>query len=117
MNKVAGVLLAVIGAIALGGIALHRHEPINALWIVTAAVCVYALGYRFYGAWVAARVLAVDPSRATPAERYDNGRDFVGGKFRPRRRRCDPDWHPPIDREPDICRRYGGPHHEAPKLE
>jgi carbon starvation protein len=77
MNKVAGVLLAVIGAIALGGIALHRHEPINALWIVTAAVCVYALGYRFYGAWVAARVLTVDPSRATPAERHDNGRDFV----------------------------------------
>ena len=77
MKKIAGVLLAVVGAIALGGIALHRHEPINALWIVIAAVCVYALGYRFYGAWVAARVLAVDPSRATPAERYDNGRDFV----------------------------------------
>ncbi len=48
MNKIAGVLLAVIGAVALAGIALHRHEPINALWIVTAAVCVYALGYRFY---------------------------------------------------------------------
>ena len=69
MNKIAGVLLAAVGAIALGGIALHRHEPINALWIVTAAVCVYALGYRFYAAWVAARVLVVDPSRATPAER------------------------------------------------
>src|SRR5579883_1252112 len=77
MKKIGGVLLALVGAIALGGMALHRHEPINALWIVTAAVCVYALGYRFYGAWVAARVLAVDPSRATPAERYDNGRDFV----------------------------------------
>ena len=77
MNKIVGVLLAVGGAIALGGIALHRHEPINALWIVTAAVCVYALGYRFYAAWVAARVLSVDPSRATPAERFDNGRDFV----------------------------------------
>ena len=77
MNKIAGVLLAAAGAVALGGVALHRHEPINALWIVTAAVCVYALGYRFYAAWVAARVLVVDPSRATPAERYDNGRDFV----------------------------------------
>jgi carbon starvation protein len=77
MNKIAGVLLAVVGAVALAGIALHRQEPINALWIITAAVCVYALGYRFYSAWVAARVLAVDPSRATPAERYDNGRDFV----------------------------------------
>src|ERR1700677_3667741 len=77
MNKLAGVVLAVVGAVALGGIALHRQEPINALWIITAAVCIYALGYRFYSAWVAARVLTVDPSRATPAERYDNGRDFV----------------------------------------
>jgi carbon starvation protein len=77
MNKIVGVVLAAGGAVALAGIALHRQEPINALWIVTAAVCIYALGYRFYAAWVAARVLAVDGSRATPAERYDNGRDFV----------------------------------------
>ena len=69
--------LALLAAFALGGIALHRHEPINALWIVTAAVCVYLLGYRFYGAWIAARVLMVDPTRATPAERLNNGRDFV----------------------------------------
>src|SRR5689334_4368282 len=77
MKKLLGIVLAVIGAFAVGGIALHRDEPINALWIVTAAVCIYALGYRFYAAWVAARVLAVDPTRATPAERHDNGRDFV----------------------------------------
>ena len=77
MNKLIGALLAVVGAVALAGIALHRQEPINALWIITAAVCIYALGYRFYGAWVAARVLTVDPTRATPAERHDNGRDFV----------------------------------------
>jgi carbon starvation protein len=77
MNKLAGIVLAVVGAVALAGIALHRQEPINALWIITAAVCIYALGYRFYGAWVAARVLTVDPTRATPAERFDNGRDFV----------------------------------------
>ena len=77
MSKIAGIVLAAGGAVALAGIALHRHEPINALWIVTAAVCIYALGFRFYAAWIAARVLSVDPSRATPAERYDNGRDFV----------------------------------------
>jgi len=77
MRKLSGVLLALGAAIALGGIALNRHEPINALWIVSAAVCVYLLGYRFYAAWIAARVLAVDPSRATPAERLSNGRDFV----------------------------------------
>jgi len=76
-NKLLGVLLAGVGAFAAAGIALNRHEPINALWIVTAAVCVYLLGYRFYAAWIAARVLAIDPSRATPAERLNNGRDFI----------------------------------------
>src|ERR1700729_505513 len=77
LKKAAGVLLAIVGAFAIAGIALHRHEPINALWIVTAAVCVYLLGYRFYAAWLAARVLQVDATRATPAERLNNGRDFV----------------------------------------
>ena len=77
LKKVAGGLLAIVGAFAIAGIALHRHEPINALWIITAAVCVYLLGYRIYAAWLAARVLAVDPTRATPAERLNNGRDFV----------------------------------------
>ena len=68
-KKLSAVALALLAAFALGGIALHRHEPINALWIVTAAVCVYLLGYRMYGAWIATRVLMVDPTRATPAER------------------------------------------------
>ena len=77
LKKAAGVLLAIGGAFAVGGIALHRHEPINALWIITAAVCIYLLGYRIYAAWIAARVLRVDPTRATPAERLSNGRDFV----------------------------------------
>jgi len=71
------LFVAVIGAYTLGGLALHRGETINALWIVTAAVCIYAIGYRFYSAWVAARVLTVDPSRATPAVRLNNGRDFM----------------------------------------
>jgi carbon starvation protein len=77
MKKLLGLALAVIGAFAVGGIALHRNEPINSLWIITAAVCVYLLGYRFYAAWITARVLVVDPTRATPAERRENGRDFV----------------------------------------
>src|SRR5579862_3674457 len=77
IRKISGAVLAIVGAIAIGGVALHRHEPINALWIVTAAVCIYLLGYRFYAAWIAARVLSVDASRATPAERLNNGRDFV----------------------------------------
>ncbi len=77
MNKLFWSLLAVVGAIAFGGVALQRGESINALWIIVAAVCIYALGYRFYSAWVAAKVLTIDVTRATPAERLDNGRDFV----------------------------------------
>jgi carbon starvation protein len=77
LNRLLGAALAVVGAIALAGLALHRHEPINALWMITAAVCIYAIGYRFYAAWITARVYAVDADRATPAERLNNGRDFV----------------------------------------
>ncbi|MGZ5071032.1 MAG: carbon starvation CstA family protein [Methylobacter sp.] len=71
------VLIAALGAAAVGGIALNRGENINTLWFITAALCVYAIAYRFYAAWIAATVLAVDETRATPAERLDNGRDFV----------------------------------------
>ncbi len=77
MKRLLWILVAVVGAYALGGLALHRGETINALWIVTAAVCIYAIGYRFYSAWIAARVLSVDPNRTTPAVRLNNGRDFM----------------------------------------
>lgn len=69
--------IALAGAGALGGIALNRGETVNSFWLVTAAVCVYALGYRFYSAFVAAKVLALDATRATPAERFADGRDFA----------------------------------------
>ncbi len=69
--------IAVLGALAVGTIALHRGEQISAMWLVVAAVCSYALGYRFYSRFVAAKVLALDGLRATPAERLENGRDFV----------------------------------------
>ncbi|MFI5072308.1 MAG: carbon starvation CstA family protein [Terriglobales bacterium] len=71
------VLLAVAGAVSIAVIALHRGEQINAMWLVVAAVCCYALGYRFYSSFIAAKVLVLDAQRATPAERLDNGRDFV----------------------------------------
>jgi carbon starvation protein len=77
LNRLVGVALAVIGAFAIGGIAIHREETINAIWIIVAAVCIYTIGYRFYAAWIMARVLSMDTSRATPAERLNNGRDFV----------------------------------------
>src|SRR6266478_6509094 len=70
-------VVALLAALALGVIALSRGESINAMWLVVAAACSYALGYRFYSAFVAAKVLALDPMRATPAERLENGRDFV----------------------------------------
>jgi carbon starvation protein len=76
LKKLLGLALAAGGAIALGAIALNRGEPINALWLLVAGVCIYTLGYRFYAAWIATRVLMVDATRATPAERLDNGRDF-----------------------------------------
>src|SRR2546428_5038344 len=69
--------VAMLGALALATIALHRGEQINAMWLVVAAFCSYALGYRFYSRFIAAKVLALDGQRATPAERLDNGRDFV----------------------------------------
>jgi len=81
MNKplsVLGWILAgLLGTFAIGVVALHRGEPISALWLVTAATCCYALGYRFYSKFIAAKILALDPLRATPAERLENGRDFL----------------------------------------
>ncbi len=77
LKKIIWLLIAVTGAAAVGSIALNRGESINALWFITAAVCVFAIAYRFYGAWIATKVLLVDEARATPAERLDNGRDFV----------------------------------------
>src|SRR5262250_391297 len=79
--KIAKVLLwlaiSCLGAVAIAALAWRRGESINALWLVAAAVCSYAVGYRFYGKFIAAKVLALDPQRATPAERLENGRDFV----------------------------------------
>jgi carbon starvation protein len=69
--------VAALGALALATIALHRGESINALWLVVAALCTYAVGYRFYAKFIATRVLLIDAARATPAERLNNGRDFV----------------------------------------
>ncbi len=81
MNKILKNLIwlaiALIGAGAVGGIALNRGESINAMWFITAALCIYAIAYRFYSAWIATKVLLVDETRATPAERLNNGRDYV----------------------------------------
>src|SRR6202162_3354820 len=69
--------IAILGAAALGKIALQRGESLNAIWFVIAAVCSYLVAFRIYSAFIAARVLTLDDTRATPAERHDDGRDFV----------------------------------------
>ncbi len=68
--------LAAAGALCLGGIAIHRGEPVNSLWLVVAAVCAFLAGYRLYGKFIAAKVLCLDDRRATPAERLRDGHDF-----------------------------------------
>jgi carbon starvation protein len=70
------LLVAVAGAVSLAVIATSRGETINSFWLVAAAICSYAVAYRFYGAFIAARVMALDDGRATPAERLRNGHDF-----------------------------------------
>ncbi|MCP5200311.1 MAG: carbon starvation protein A [Gammaproteobacteria bacterium] len=77
LSLLAWLAVAVTGGAAVGGIAIHRGESINSLWFIVAAGCVYALAFRFYSAFVAARVLVLDGTRATPAERLEDGRDFV----------------------------------------
>jgi carbon starvation protein len=70
-------LLALVGAGAYATIALRRDEPINSAYLLVAALCTYAIGYRFYSKWIAARVLVLNDRRATPCEVHDDGKDFV----------------------------------------
>ena len=80
MNKFVGY--AAWGAASLGAalclaeIATNRGEPINSFWIVVAAVCTYAIGFRFYAKFIAAKVMVLDNHRATPAERLRDGHDY-----------------------------------------
>ena len=81
MNKLLSILLwgviAAIGAFAFATIALKRGETVNAVWLVTAALVIYYFAYRFYSRFIANRVLQVDPNRATPAVRHNDGMDYV----------------------------------------
>jgi carbon starvation protein len=76
-SVVVWTLVALAGAGALAAIALERDEKLSGTWFVVAAVSTYLVAYRFYSAFVSARVLALDNTRATPAERLEDGRDFV----------------------------------------
>ena len=71
------IVVALVGAVALATIAFRRGEPINATWFVLAAACFYVVAYRLYSAFIAAKLLVLDNTRATPCERREDGRDFV----------------------------------------
>ncbi|MFW0755770.1 carbon starvation CstA family protein [Pseudomonas sp. H11T01] len=71
------LLLAIVGACALGVVALRRGEAINALWIVVAAVAIYLVAYRYYSLFIANNVMQLDPLRATPAVLNNDGLDYV----------------------------------------
>jgi carbon starvation protein len=77
LTRIFWVLVALVAALGLAMIALARGEPLNAVWLIAAAACIYLLGYRFYSRFVACRVLELNDRRATPAERLEDGRDFV----------------------------------------
>src|SRR5687767_6503621 len=68
--------VALLGAVAWGILALARGEDISAVWLLFAAVCSYAIAYRFYARFIAKKVLGTDDRRATPAERLDNNHDY-----------------------------------------
>jgi carbon starvation protein len=71
----AGAIL--LGTISFAIVALTRGEPVNAAWLVVAAVCIYFIAYRFYALFITGRAFRVDPDRKTPAWRHNDGLDYV----------------------------------------
>jgi len=76
-KKLLWVAVAVLGAVALGVVALKRGEPVNAMWLVIAALCIYAIAYRFYALFIVNKVLGANAARQTPAYRHNDGLDYV----------------------------------------
>src|ERR1700756_336799 len=76
-TKLLWAAVIALGTVSMGIVALSRGESINAAWIVIAAVCVYFVAYRFYGLFIAQTVLGINPARATPAHRHNDGLDYV----------------------------------------
>jgi len=69
--------VSVLGATSFAWLALSRGEPVNAAWLLVAALCTYAVSYRFYSRFIASRIFSLDPARPTPAVRLNDGRDFM----------------------------------------
>jgi carbon starvation protein len=75
--KIMWAAVAVLGAISFAVVALTRGEPVNAAWLVIAAVCIYFISYRFYALYIADKVFGIEPKRTTPAFRHNDGLDYV----------------------------------------
>lgn len=76
-SKILWSLVAIVGAISFGILAVSRGEHVNAVWLVLAAVCVYSIAYRFYSLFIATKVFELNPKRLTPAHRLNDGLDYV----------------------------------------
>src|SRR5436190_14329976 len=76
-STIVWIAVTTLGAFAYITLALHRGEKISSAYILVAALCSYAIGFRFYSKWIATRVLVLDERRATPCEVHDDGKDYV----------------------------------------
>src|SRR4051794_15774455 len=76
-SAVIWTLVSILGAASFATLALSRGESVNAAWLLIAAVCTYAVAYRFYSRFIASKVFALDPARPTPSVRLNDGRDFM----------------------------------------
>ena len=77
LSIVVWIAVALAGAVAFGHLALSRGETVSAAWLLVAALSTYAVAYRFYARFIAAKVFSLDAARLTPAQRLDDGRDYV----------------------------------------
>src|SRR5437016_12129998 len=76
-SKLLWAAITALGALSFGIVALKRGEPVNAMWLVIAALCIYVIAFRFYGVFIANTVLGVNAARQTPAYRHNDGLDYV----------------------------------------
>jgi carbon starvation protein len=76
-NRLLWLAVTLLGTVSFGIVALARGEPVNAAWLVVAAVCIYFIAYRFYGLFIVNKVFRIDPARPTPAYRHNDGLDYV----------------------------------------
>lgn len=77
LSKLIWVIVAIIGAVSFGILAISKGEHVNAVWLVLAAICVYSIAYRFYSLFIATKVFELNPRRLTPAHRLADGLDYV----------------------------------------